>query len=60
MSVHWIVCPKCKAVTGVVRVGSVGVKGAKDSNRFKCEACGTTFRVKGGETWQEGLRSKGL
>lgn len=60
MCASWICCPYCGSPLGIERLGPVGVKGKPDSNLFKCECCGSTFRVKGGESFPEGLRSKGL
>jgi len=57
---RWLCCLYCNSPVGVKRMGSVGVKGVKDSDLFKCECCGSTFKVKGGEPFPEGLRSKGL
>jgi len=56
---RWICCPKCNSPIGIIRLGSVGVEDVKDSSLFLCQCCNSTFRVKGGETILEGLRSKG-
>lgn len=53
-------CPKCQSPVGVQRVGAVGVRGKPDSWLFHCGCCGSTFRVKGGEPFPEGFKSKGL
>jgi len=42
----------CGEVVGIRRIGSVGVRGVKDSRLFHCEACGAYFRSDG-ETFKE-------
>jgi len=49
----FICCPSChNASTSVVRIGSVGVPGIKDSRRFLCEACGVHFTSMGETFWE--------
>jgi transposase-like protein len=56
---HWLLCPKCKSPY-VKRLGSLGERGVADSAWFRCETCGSSFKVKGGESFREAFRSKGL
>lgn len=42
----------CGEVIHIRRIGSVGVRGIKDSKLFYCEACGTYFKSDG-QTWKE-------
>ena len=52
MSFNFVVCPKCKEVIHLERIGSAGVPMVKDSKLIKCLACGKVFRT-AGNTWKE-------
>jgi len=52
MSIKFILCPNCKELFLLERLGKVGVPRFKDSRKIHCLECGTVFRTKG-ETWRE-------
>jgi len=52
MMIQFIRCPKCGEVLHLERVGSVGVRGVKDSKIIRCLACTHVFRTSG-NTWKE-------
>ena len=58
----WVCCPDCGSTEGVWRIGKVGVppsqygrrKRTRDSKKFKCRDCNTTF-TSGGGTRRENM-----
>lgn len=49
----FIRCPSChNASTSVLRIGTVGTHGIKDSRRFFCEACSFYFTSMGETFWE--------
>jgi len=53
MSFNFVICPECKEVIHLERIGPVGLlKGRPDSKIIKCLACTHVFRTEG-NTWKE-------
>ena len=53
MTFSFVVCPKCKEVIHLERIGPVGLLGGrKDSKLIRCLSCTHVFRTSG-NTWKE-------
>ena len=53
MSFNFVVCPKCKEVIHLIRIGPADLnEGRPDSKIILCEACTYVWRTNG-NTWRE-------